>query len=231
MPDPHEHPHEHPDAHAAWEEHYAAKPRVWSGRVNTRLAEIAAGLPPGRALDLGCGEGADAIWLAEHGWNVVAVDVSDTALERVRAEAQSRGVADRIDTRRHDLERGLPDGICGGTPGGTFDLVSAQFLHSTVSMDRPAILRAAAAVVAPGGSLLIVDHAAAPPWATRMRDHEFPDAETVLAGLDLDPDRWERVRVGRVGREARGPDGEQVILDDSVMWLRRTGWPKRPAIV
>ena len=211
------------DAGATWDEHYAARPQVWSGRVNTRLAEIAGELPPGRALDLGCGEGADAIWLAERGWSVVAVDVSGTALERARAEAQSRGVSDRIDTRQLDLEDGLPD--------GAFDLVSAQFLHSTVEMDRPAILRAAAAVVAPGGSLLIVDHAAAPPWATRMRDHEFPDAETVLAGLALDPDGWERVRVGRVGREARGPDGEQVILDDSVMWLRRTGWPKRPAIV
>ena len=211
------------DAGATWDEHYAARPQVWSGRVNTRLAEIAAELPPGRALDLGCGEGADAIWLAERGWSVVAVDVSGTALERARAEAQSRSVSDRIDTRQIDLEDGLPD--------GAFDLVSAQFLHSTVPMDRPAILRAAAAVVAPGGSLLIVDHAAAPPWATRMRDHEFPGAETVLAGLDLDPDRWERVRVGTAKREARGPDGEQVSLDDSVMWLRRTGWPKRPAIV
>lgn len=201
------------DARAAWEEHYRAKPQVWSGRVNASLAEIAGQLPAGRALDLGCGEGADAIWLAEQGWTVVAVDISSTALERVRAQAAARGVADRVDTRQHDLEHGLAD--------GGFDLVSAQFLHSTVAMDRAAILRAAAAAVAPGGSLLIVDHAAAPPWATKMAHHDFPDTETVLAGLDLDPARWQRVRVGPVERAARGPDGEDVTLLDNVMWLRR----------
>lgn len=201
------------DARDVWEEHYAAKPQVWSGRVNTSLAEVAGQLPAGRALDMGCGEGADAIWLAEQGWTVLAVDISSTALERVRAQAADRGVADRVDTRRHDLERGLPD--------GGFDLVSAQFLHSTVAMDRAAILRAAAAAVAPGGSLLIVDHAAAPPWATKMAHHEFPDTETVLAGLDLDPTCWQRARVGAVERAARGPDGEDVTLLDNVMWLRR----------
>jgi SAM-dependent methyltransferase len=201
------------DAREVWDEHYRAKPQVWSGRVNTQLAEIAGQLPAGRAMDLGCGEGADAIWMAEHGWTVVAVDISSTALERVRAQAAARGVADRVDTRLHDLEHGLP--------GGSFDLVSAQFLHSTVAIDRAAILRAAANAVAPGGSLLIVDHAAAPPWATRMAHHEFPDTETVLGGLDLDPARWQRVRVGTVQRAARGPDREDVTLLDNVMWLRR----------
>lgn len=202
------------DARATWEEHYRAKPQVWSGRVNTHLAEIAGQLPPGRALDLGCGEGADAIWLAEHGWEVVAADISTTALERVRAQAAARGVADRIDTRQHDLDGGL-------LPDGSFDLVSAQFLHSTVAMDRVGILRAAAGAVAPGGSLLIVDHAAAPPWATAMAHHEFPDIESVLAGLDLDPARWQRARVEVVERAARGPDGEDVTLLDNIMWLRR----------
>lgn len=201
------------DARAVWEEHYRAKPQVWSGRVNTQLAEIAGQLPAGRALDLGCGEGADAIWLAEHGWTVVAVDVSSTALDRVRAEAHARGVADGVDTRQTDLERDLPD--------GPFDLVSAHFLHSTIAMDRPAILRRAAATVAPGGSLLIVDHAAAPPWATKMAHHEFPDTETVLAGLDLDAACWQRARVGAVERAAKGPDGEDLTLLDNVMWLRR----------
>ena len=205
------------DAREVWEGHYAAKPQVWSGLVNTWLAEIAGQLPAGRALDMGCGEGADAVWLAEQGWTVVAVDISSIALERVRAQAAARGVADRIDTRRHDL--GLdPD---QDLPNGGFDLVSAQFLHSTVVLDRAAILRAAAAAVTPGGSLLIVDHAAAPPWATTMSHHDFPDTETVLAGLDLDPARWQRARVGPVERAARGPDGEDVTLLDNVMWLRR----------
>jgi ubiquinone/menaquinone biosynthesis C-methylase UbiE len=200
------------DAHTVWEEHYAAKPQVWSGRVNVQLAEIAGELTAIRALDLGCGEGADAIWLAEHGWTVVAVDVSATALNRARTAAESRGMADRIDFQQHDLTAGFPD--------GAFDLVSAQFLHSTVDMDRLALLRRAAAVVAPGGTLLIVDHAAAPPWASKIHDHEFPTVETVLTGLALDDAQWQRIQVGSVERSARGPDGEDATLVDNVIRLR-----------
>lgn len=66
----------------AWEERYTASERIWSGRVNAVLAEIAAGLEPGAALDLGCGEGADVIWLAERGWRAAGVDVSATAVQR-----------------------------------------------------------------------------------------------------------------------------------------------------
>ncbi len=198
--------------HAAWEEHYSARPQVWSGRVNARLAAIAPRLGGTTALDLGCGEGADAIWLAEQGWRVVAVDVSGTALARARAAAASRGVAGRIDFRQQDLTRGFPD--------GAFDLVSAQFLHSTVEMDRSAILVRAAGAVAPGGALLIVDHAAAPPWAVRMRDHEFPTAEAVVEGLGLEPGQW-APEIGTVERTARGPDGEEATLVDNVILLSR----------
>ncbi len=201
------------DARATWEQHYSAKPRVWSGRVNTRLAEIAAELPAGRALDLGCGEGADAIWLAERGWSVLGVDVSTTALERAREDAGARGVGGRVEFAQHDLGRSFP--------AGTFDLICAQFLHSPVAMDRQAILRAAAEALAPGGSLLIVDHAEAPPWASRIAHHEFPSAESVLAGLALDPARCRPVRTERVSRPAVGPDGRSVTLWDNVILVRR----------
>jgi SAM-dependent methyltransferase len=201
------------DAHAAWEEHYTAKERVWSGRVNAQLAEIAGELQPAHALDLGCGEGADAIWLAEQGWTVVAVDISTTALSRARADAQSHGLAARIDFQRHDLT--------GSLPTGGFDLVSAQFLHSTVEMDRAALLRRAASAVAPGGTLLIVDHGAAPPWASKIHHHEFPSAESVVSGLELDEADWQRIRVGSVERAARGPDGTEASLIDNVIRLRR----------
>lgn len=203
------------DPTAVWEAHYSAKPQVWSGRVNAQLAAIAPGLPVGRALDLGCGEGADAVWLAEHGWTVVAADISPIALSRARAAAEERGVADRIDFQRHDFGSSFPD--------GAFDLVSAHFLHSTVEMDRPAILRRAAAAVAPGGALLIVDHAAAPPWAgEKMHHHEFPSADSVLSGLDLDQNTWQTVQIGSVERPAVGPDGEEATLRDNVVWLRRS---------
>lgn len=202
--------HEH---HATWEEHYAARPQVWSGRVNAQLAAVAPQLGGARALDLGCGEGADAIWLAEQGWTVVAVDVSSTALSRARTAAAARGVADHIDFQQHELTRSFPE--------GSFDLVSVHFLHSTVEMDRTAVLRRAAAAVAPGGALLIVDHAAAPPWAVKMAHHEFPTAEAVVEGLALDPAQW-RTRINAVERPAQGPDGEQVTLVDNVILLSRT---------
>ena len=202
------------DTQTHWEEHYGERERVWSGRVNARLAEIAAELPPGRALDLGCGEGADAVWLAERGWDVVAVDISETALGRAAGEARSRGVADRIAFVQHDLSDSFPD--------GTFDLVSAQYLHSTVRLDRPRILAHAAEAVRPGGLLLIVDHGEAPPWPSKLGHvHEFPSAEEVVAGMDLDTDEFDRLRVEAVEREAVGPDGQAFTWRDNVILLRR----------
>ena len=204
------------EPHSHWEEHYSAKPRVWSGRVNSRLAEIVPRLTGIRALDLGCGEGADAIWLAEQGWEVVAVDVSTTALARAAEDAEARGVLSRIDFQPHDLERTFPE--------GSLDLVSAQFFHTPLEMDRTAVLRRAAAAVAPGGTLLIVDHGEAPPWAKfgdHHHHHEFPSAHDVLAGLALDTAQWQPVRVGPAEREAVGPDGEHATLVDNVIELRR----------
>ena len=203
------------EPHSHWEEHYGAKPRVWSGRVNARLAEVVPRLSGTRALDLGCGEGADAIWLAEHGWEVVAVDVSTTALARAAEDAEARGVLSRIDFQAHDLELTFPE--------GSFDLVSAQFFHTPLEMDRAAVLCRAAGAVAPGGTLLIVDHGEAPPWAKFGHDHhhEFPSAEDVLAGLALDPAEWEPVRVGPAERDAVGPEGEHAHLVDNIIELRR----------
>ncbi|MGV0769132.1 FAD-dependent oxidoreductase [Mycobacterium syngnathidarum] len=197
-----------------WERHYGQRSRIWSGRVNAQLAKIAADLPAGRALDLGCGEGGDSVWLAENGWRVTAVDVSDTALTRAAAEAQERGVADRITFERHDLSESLPD--------GPFDLVSAQFLQSPIAMDRAGMLRRAAGAVADGGLLVIVDHGAAPPWAPEhVRKFPFPSADDVVASLNLDEAQWERVRVGTDERDATGPDGQSGTLIDNVMVLRR----------
>lgn len=192
-----------------WDRHYGERERIWSGRVNPRLAEIAGTLAPGRALDLGCGEGADAIWLAHDGWQVVATDISGVALERAAADAGD--LLERIDFQRHDLSETFPS--------GAFDLVSAQFLHSTVPLDRTAVLRRAAGAVAPGGLLVIVDHGAAPPWS-KHKDYPFPTVDEVLAALDLG-DGWDRLRAEPVEREATGPDGEPGHLIDNVMVLQR----------
>lgn len=205
------------DAREFWDEFYGGHDQVWSGRVNAQIAEVAADLASGRALDLGCGEGADAIWLAEDGWQVVAVDVSATALERARAAAERRDVAARIRFERHDLSTNFP--------GGRFDLVSAQFLHSPAKLDREAVLRRASDAVAVGGRLLIVDHSAAPPWAgEHVHEHHFATVDEVLAGLALHHAQWERLRVGTVDRDAVGPDGQTATLTDNVILLRCTAF-------
>jgi SAM-dependent methyltransferase len=197
-----------------WEQHYGSKARVWSGRVNVQFAESVATLTPGRALDLGCGEGADARWLAERGWHVTAVDISDTALRRAADDAEACGLGDHIVFERHDLSETFPS--------GSFDLVSAQFLHSTVRLDRTGVLRRGADAVVPGGTLLIIDHGAAPPWASEMhRDHHFATPDEVLGELRLAVDQWERVRVEGVEREAVGPEGQVGMTTDNVMVLRR----------
>ena len=204
------------EAQQAWEDQYGAHERVWSGRVNIRLAELVEPMSPGRGLDLGCGEGADAMWLAERGWHVTAVDISQTALDRAAADAAARNLADRIDFQCHDLTQSFPS--------GAFDLVSAQFLHSTVPMDRARLLRRAADAVVPGGILLVVDHGAAPPWASKL-DHqllEFPTAEEVVLSLNLDDSQWDRVSAAAVERDALGPAGQRAVLIDNVMVLRRT---------
>jgi SAM-dependent methyltransferase len=201
------------DARQFWEERYGSTDRVWSGRVNPRLAEVAAELPAGRALDLGCGEGADALWLAERGWRVVAVDISATALQRANEAASDRNMLAHIDFQRHDLSESFPDGM--------FDLVSAQYLHSPVRLEREGALRQAAVRVNPGGVLLIVDHAAAPPWA-QHDDHCFPGIEDALASLRLDTSRWIRVRAHSAEREMVGPNAEVGMMLDNVMVLRRT---------
>jgi SAM-dependent methyltransferase len=206
------------ETQAHWEAHYGERDRVWSGRVNVQFADVVTDLPPGRALDLGCGEGADAVWLAERGWDVIAVDISETALGRAAKEAMSRGVAARIDFVQIDLSDGFPD--------GTFDLVSAQFLHSTVYLDRSTILANAAAALRPGGVLVIVDHGSAPPWASKLdHHHEFPSAEEVVAGMDLNDDEFEPVRVEAVERQAVGPEGQQRPWMDNVIVVRRRASP------
>jgi len=202
------------DAQQVWEEHYTERDCAWSGRANVRLVEVAESLPPGRALDLGCGEGGDAMWLAERGWQVVAVDISETALARAAEDARARNVLERIDFQRHDLPHTFVEGV--------FDLVSAQFLHSMVELDRPRLLRMGAEAVSAGGTLLIVDHAGPPPWASKLdHHHEFPSADEVVASLSLDDSEWERVRVEAVDREATGPDGQVGTWTDNVIVLRR----------
>jgi SAM-dependent methyltransferase len=127
---------------------YAARDAVWSDEPNAQLVAEAAGMSPGEVLDVGCGEGADAIWLARQGWQVTAVDISAVALERARARADATGV--EITFEQVDLVATPP-------PPSTYDLVSAQFFHLP-DPPRAQAYRGLGAAVRPGGHLLVVGH-------------------------------------------------------------------------
>ncbi|GAA4788843.1 class I SAM-dependent methyltransferase [Streptomyces ziwulingensis] len=199
-----------------WEARYRNSGRVWSGRPNELLVREAAGLTPGRALDLGCGEGGDAVWLAARGWRVTAADISATALARGADHAAEAGVGDRISFERHELGRSFPE--------GSFDLVSAQYLQSPVALDQRGVLRSAAGAVAEGGTLLVVMHAAWPSWqAEPPFDAEFPTLDGVLAELALPEDGWSVVTREAVRRPSTSPDGVAGHRDDNVWRLRRHG--------
>ena len=196
-----------------WEEHYRRHERVWSGRANPIVVDVAGSLQAGTALDLGCGEGGDAIWLARRGWRVTAVDASVTALDRAWSHASAAGVEARIDFQQHDLARTFP--------AGAFDLVSAQYLHSPVEFPRDRVLQRAASAVAPGGLLLVVAHASVAPWSWADPDTRFPTPEEALAALELDPERWRTERLGAPERPATGPDGQRATVTDSIVAVRR----------
>ena len=206
----------------AWEERYRGASAVWSGRPNPQLVTEAAGLTAGRALDVGCGEGADAVWLAGQGWQVTAVDISGVAIERAAGHAAAAGVADRITFRRTDLRKD-DDLVAESRDGDTYDLVSAQFMHLP-PQERQELYARLAGVVAPGGRLLIVGHhpldLAAGPGRMHFPDMLFTGEELAAA---LDPADWEVLAAETRPRAVAGPDGREITVRDAVLVARRRG--------
>jgi chemotaxis protein methyltransferase CheR len=200
-----------------WEGHYRKSERVWSGKVNAVFAATVEPLAPGRALDLGCGEGADAVWLARRGWQVDAVDVSPTALARAAQHAEEAEVAQQIAFHRIDLAADFPE--------GRFDLVSAQFLQSPIEFPRDRVLRRSWSAVAPGGVLLVVEHAAAPPWSglAHAEHAHFSTPQQTLAALGLAEGEGQVERAETVERPVTAPDGTPAVLLDGVLVVRRPG--------
>lgn len=133
-----------------WDEMYRSRDQVFSGAPNGVLVAEVSDLPPGRALDVGSGEGADALWLARQGWQVTAVDVSQTALDRAAAAATAVGLDGRVEWKRGDL-------ITTPPAKGAFDLVTAHYFPLRREPGHTA-LRGLLDAVAPGGTLLFVSH-------------------------------------------------------------------------
>ena len=202
---------------AFWEALYRSRSAVWSGRPNPQLLAEAAGLSPGTALDVGCGEGADAIWLAQRGWQVTAVDISATALLRGQAHAAKAGadVPGRIRWLQADF-------VSEPAPElATYDLVSAQFVHPP-SGQREALHRRLAAAVSPGGTLLVVGHHPSDLHAGIGRS-PMPDlmftAEQV--GAVLQPGRWDVVVNEARLRTVTDDQGVEKTACDAVLHARR----------
>lgn len=204
-----------------WEQRYAERDGIWSGRVNAVLADVAAELPaaPGgrarRALDLGCGEGGDVVWLAEQGWDALGIDLSVTAIERGSRASVAAGVEDQTAFVAADLAT--------WSTAARFDLVTASFLQSwPVDIPRAAILRRAAGFVAVGGHLLVTAHAAPPrdDLPSELREYRFPTPGEDLTALQLD-DTWDVVAAELRPRTANTPDGDPHQIVDSVVLVRR----------
>jgi len=199
------------------DERYRSSSALWSGRPNPQLVTEAAGLVPGAALDVGCGEGADAIWLAEHGWRVTAVDLSTVALERGTAHALEAGqdVAQRIDWLHTDLTGWTPE-------AATYDLVSAQFMHLPKA-PREALFRRLAASVSPGGTLLIVGHHPSDLQTTVPRP---PAPELFFTSSDvaamLQPHEWDTIVSEARARPTLDSEGRTVTIHDAVLRAQRS---------
>ncbi|WP_159800914.1 class I SAM-dependent methyltransferase [Arthrobacter zhaoguopingii] len=206
-----------------WDRRYTEQRRIWSGNPNPHLVTTASALLPGRALDVGCGEGADALWLARSGWRVTGVDISEVALGRAREQArlEDTAVAARVDWVHADLLEAPP------APGG-FDLVSAQFMQLPEPA-RSVLFAGLADAVAPGGTLLIVGHHPSD-LQTAARRPPLPElfytAEDLIPLLD---GGWDVTASEARPRAVDDAAGHAAVVRDTVLQARRLNTSRAPA--
>ena len=197
-----------------WDERYATDELIWRAEPNRFLVEEVTGMEPGRALDLACGEGRNAIWLAERGWAVTGVDFSSVGLAKARRLAAQRGI---------DATWIEEDVVAWDPPRESFDLVLVFYLQLP-NADRRRALAGAAGALVPGGTIVVVGHD-----STNLSDgHGGPKDPAVLYGpedLVSDLAGLEVVRAQRVRRPVETEGG----VVDAIDALVRARQPIRPA--
>lgn len=195
----------------AWEERYSGDQSIWSGNANAQLVAEAAKLTPGTALDVGCGEGGDVIWLASQGWTVTGADFSANGLARAARHAEDADVAEnvtwwQVDAREFQAE------------GRSFDLVTTHFLHPPDG-GMVDVARRLWDAVAPGGHLLVVGHAPGAHFTQLSDSHRRAMflAEDLIPAL---PDDAEILAAEQRPRTAVR-DGVEWEIEDSTLLARK----------
>jgi SAM-dependent methyltransferase len=197
--------------------HGGKAPAMAASEPNPHLGQEVTGLPPGTALDAGCGAGAEALWLAARGWQVTAVDIADEALAHGAERAAAAGVGDAVRWVHADLSSWVPQ--------QRFDLVTTHYAHP--AMPQLEFYDRIADWVAPGGTLLVVGHLHHGGHGDHREtghghpDHDHPPASASVAAADitarLDPATWDVVTARESHRTVAGPGGQQRSLDDVVV--------------
>jgi SAM-dependent methyltransferase len=200
----------------AWKQRYAQSELVWSASANIWVQEVTQDLPAGWALDIAAGEGRNALWLADRGWQVTAVDFSTVALQRARALAEEHFGHDagRLVTLEADVKTWVPE-------ARSYDLVLVVYLHLP-EQERRSVMRAAAEAVAPGGTLLVVGH----DLENLTSGHGGPQNPAVLYRpsdivADIEPSQLVVVRHETARRPAITALGQPVEALDALMVARR----------
>lgn len=193
-----------------WDERYAGRQDdPFDAEPNPHMERVASQLRPGTALDVGCGEGSDAVWLASQGWQVTAVDLSQVALDRGKAHEPTG----RVKWLQGDILGWEP-------PAAAFDLVASHFLHFAPA-DRELMVRRLAAAVKPGGTLLVVSHHPSD-LQTNVGRWDMPAfyfTASELAG-HLGPG-WQLEIEDASPRQVRDRDGNPATIHDTVLLARR----------
>jgi SAM-dependent methyltransferase len=194
----------------AWNERYRDKGLLWTADPNRFLVEAVDGLEPGTALDLGSGEGRNAVWLAQQGWKVEAIDWSDVALDKGRELARSAGVT--VWFTQADLRGWWPPDACS-------DLAVAAYVQLPY-LERHGVWRAASHSLKPGGRLVVIGH----DWDNLEHGYGGPQQPEALYSVAeasmVIGEHLEVVRAEQVTRQVETPDGPRTALDNIIVGVK-----------